>query len=91
MRPGLAHADDFSDEEELLHDLADGATEGKLGFLISADRTLTLPPVTWVDQPPRASKLHLPEQSPPPPPLPPPLALPPPEESPPAPPAPRGC
>jgi hypothetical protein len=54
------HADDYADEEEFFHDLADGAPRVELVFLTSASRTLTLPPVTWVDRPPRDSKLYLP-------------------------------
>jgi hypothetical protein len=55
------HADDYPDEEVFFHDLADGTPQVKLVFLNSSNRTLTLPPVTWVDRPPRGSKLYLPE------------------------------
>jgi hypothetical protein len=41
------------------HDLADGRMQVQLPFIASANRTLTLPPVTWVDRPPRDAEIEL--------------------------------
>ena len=71
---GNATADDYPDEEVFFHDLADGRLQVRLPFLTSGDRTLTLPPVTWVDRPKRDDPMEIgslrveprAEQSPPP-------------------------
>ena len=53
------HADDYPDEEVFFHDLVDGKLQVQLPFLTSGNHTLTLPPVTWVDHPPRDGKIEL--------------------------------
>jgi hypothetical protein len=55
----VGHADDYPDEEVFFHDLADGRMQVQLPFIASANRTLTLPPVTWVDRPPRDAEIEL--------------------------------
>jgi hypothetical protein len=55
----VAHADDYPDEEVFFNDLADGTLQVELPFLTSANHTLTLPPVTWVDRPPSDAKREL--------------------------------
>jgi hypothetical protein len=55
------HADSYPDEEVFLHDLADGKLQVQLPFLTSSSSwvPLVLPPVTWVDRPPRDAELEL--------------------------------
>jgi hypothetical protein len=55
------HADSYPDEEVFLHDLADGKLQVQLPFLTSPSSwvPLVLPPVTWVDRPPKDAKIEL--------------------------------